>query len=113
MAAKRKPEGTPVRVTYEASKVTKLASKKGRSVMQFTLTMTLSDGCSISVRNCILGIGKTGPWCTAPLIKYRPIIFSKALSDKLIAEFQKLGYLDDLGSPTWAEETDVTIKWEE
>lgn len=112
MPSKKESKGEATKVHYEASKVCKRASK-GKSVLQFTLTITFSDGCAVTVRNCILGIGKNGPWCTAPLIKYRPVMFSKELCDKLIENFQKDGYLDDLIPPDWTEQQEDIVEWQE
>jgi len=97
-------------ISYVASKVIKRQSK-GKTILQFCLTITFNDGAAVEVRNCILGVGKKGPWCTAPLIKYRPIILNKILCDKLIENFQKQGFLDDLVPTTFAEDQEVELTW--
>ncbi len=101
----------PTTTHYEASKVIKLPSKKG-GVVQFTLTITFDEGCAITMKNCIIGIGKKGPWATAPLDKYKNTRWNQALSDKLIKQFQLAGYLDDIEPRTWAEGEEGTLTWE-
>lgn len=96
--------------TYTASKVRKVTTKKG-TALQFTLTVTFDRGCTIYARNCIMGIGKNGVWCTAPLMKYRPVGFNKVLTDKLIEGFQKMGALADLSQPEWNEEDETTVEF--
>ena len=109
MSAKKKPN--PVSgVSYVASKVIKRQSKK-KTILQFTLTITFDDGAAVEVRNCIMGIGKKGPWCCAPLLKYRPILLNKILTDKLIYQFQAGGWLDELVPSTWAEDEEGEVKW--
>jgi hypothetical protein len=98
-------------VSYVAEKVIKRQSK-GKTILQFTLIVTLPEGGSIQVRNCILGVGKKGPWFTAPLLKYRPIMFNKIFCDTIIEQFQLQGHLDDLVPSCWTEDEEVEVKWE-
>lgn len=99
-------------IKFEASKVVKRVSK-GKSILQFTLSIDLGEGRVLSYRNCILGIGKKGMWCSPSIQKYRADQWSKEFSDSIIKEFQLQGYLKDLDTPEFEEESTVNVTWSE
>ena len=110
MATKKKPDPTTLTIDYIASKVNKMASKKGKSIIQFTLTVVITPGGSFTFKNCIAGIGKKGAWVTPSLVTYRPFAWNQEFSDMLIKNLQTAGYFDDI-VPAWTEEEGGEIKW--
>lgn len=108
--AKKKPEYN-AHVDYIASKVIKRASKKGKSIIQFTFTVEIVPGGSITFKNCIAGLGKNGPWVTPSIQVYRPTQWNEEFSQTIIAEFTRQGKFDDI-VPAWTEEEGEEIRWQ-
>lgn len=103
-------------VKFTCSKVNYLVVQHGRSkgssVVQFTLTITFgADDCALTIRNCLAGIGKNGPWAMPPQHKFKPVVWNRAFELRLIQGFQEAGTFDQLGPSTWAEEQDVTVEF--
>lgn len=100
------------RIKFTAHDVGKLKSEKRDSlILQYRFTMEFPDESAWTIRNCIAGVGKNGPWATPPLDRFKTITCNKKAQENMIEAFQKEGLLDGL-EPSWIEEEKVTVEWQ-
>lgn len=97
---------------FTASSVKILGTKKGNSVIQFTLTITFgADEAACTWRNCLCGIGKDGPWVMPSQSKYKTAVWNKALAGRIIQGFKDAGTLKQIEGHVWQEDESVQVEW--
>lgn len=103
----------PDTLKFSATKVNIRTNSKG-SYIQFTLIMEFGDDeAACEWRNCLCGIGKNGPWAMPSQHKYKPSVWNKAFSERIIESFRESGWLGKIENSKmkWAETEDVTVQW--
>lgn len=87
----------PVKLRYTDIKLVKGPRRS------FTLVLELPGGETVEMRQCLIGVGKDGPWTMPAMDKYRSNRWNGKMSKRIIEKFRDEGKLEDLTPNDWAE----------